>query len=452
MNNFLIKKGLDLKITGAAKKTLISSSFPKTIAIMPSEFKGLKPKLLVNEQKKIKGGQPLFFDKNEPDIKIVSPIAGKISKITFGERQVIKSIIIEPDWEGEHIKFEEKTSNDLNKMSRNEIIKLLQNAGLFIYLRQRPFDIIPNANCVPKSIFVNAMDSAPNAGDPAFILKNKQEELELGLSLLSKLTNGKVNLCYSSKKSSSFLNTLKYSTHYTFEGPHPAGLVGTHIHFVDPINKGETVWYINAAHLAEIGAFLKSGKFSPERIICLAGSGAKEQKYIKSFIGASVRSIIYDKLVDNNQRIINGTVLYGNKLNLDEHIGFYESNLQIIQEGHAKEFMGWAMPGIKKFSASSRVFLSSILPSKNWNFNTNIRGSHRPIIWTDVYDNVTPLDIYTNFLVKAILAKDIEECESLGILEVSEEDFALATYICPSKIDISSIIQIGLNMMVKEGY
>ena len=447
-----IKKGLDLNIAGRPGKVLDAAPKPETIALHPVEFKGVKPKLLVKENDMVKGGTPIFFDKNQPAVKFVSPVPGRIEKINYGQRRVITSIIIKADWNGEYINYGIKSIQDIRAMTREEAVAFLQESGAFIYLRQRPFDKIPYADRKPKTIFVNAMNTAPNAGEQGFMLKDKAEELQAGIEMLKKLTDGKIHFVRSHSGETSIFESLNGVEHHTFAGPHPAGLVGTHIHFIDPIKRGDIVWYLDAVHLAAIGSLLKTGEFSAEKIVCVAGSGVKEKKYFKAYIGTAVESLLSVGLEPEEQRIISGTVIYGDRIEKTGHIGFYQSNLQVIPEGRKRTFMGWAMPGLNRFSSSARAFLSSLLPSKPLVFDTNIKGGKRTIIWTELYDSVTPLDIYTNFLVKAILADEIEEAEKLGLLEAGEEDFALATYICPSKIDFCSIISQGLETIEKEGY
>lgn len=451
MANFKIKKGLDLSICGEAQKAFENSKTPEIIALNPTEFFAVKPKLLVKVDDSVKGGQPLFFDKNNLSVMFVSPVPGIITNIKYGERRSIQSILIKPDWDGDFVEFGEKTESNINALSRNDAISLLKKSGNFVYIRQRPFDKIPDSERIPKSIFINGMNSAPNAGDPAFILKGREKDIQYGISILKKLTDGKIHLCYDSASNDIF-KTLSDIEQHTFSGPHPAGLTGTHIHFIDPIAKGETIWYLDAVHVAAIGAFLKTGTFYNKKTICLSGEGCKNRKYYRTYAGASIESLVRNNLESEEQRIVSGTAIFGDKINRDDYLNFYRSDLQIIPEGRQRHLLGWLMPGLNMFSASSRSFISSILPKKLLHFNTNVKGGKRTIVWTDVYDQVMPLDIYTNFLVKAIIAEDIYEFEALGILEVSDEDFALATYLCPSKIDISLIIRKGLDIIEKEGY
>jgi Na+-transporting NADH:ubiquinone oxidoreductase subunit A len=420
--------------------------------LLPTEYNSIKPKLLVNEGSSVKGGEAVFINKKDPGVKFVSPVPGKIQEIRYGARRSIESIIIAPDWGGDYIDHGVHSSDSLGRLSREAALSYLKDSGVFPYIRQRPFDKIPVSDRSPKSIFINGMNSSPNAGDISFMVKDTSSELQQGIDLLKKLTDGRIHLCYSSDRSSDIFSGLAGVEHHRFSGPHPSGLVSTHIHFIDPINKGDIVWYLDATHLASIGSLLKTGKYSFRKTVCVSGSGLSEGRYLETCQGASVSSVLDGVLLSGEQRIINGTVLYGTSLDIQGHLGFYESNVQVIPEGGKRRLLGWAMPGFTLFSASSRAFVSSLFSGREWSFTTSLNGAHRSIVWTDVYDDVMPLGILTNFLVKAILADEIDEVESLGIYEVSDEDFALATYLCPSKTDISSIIRRGLDTLEKEGY
>ncbi|MBD3421958.1 MAG: Na(+)-translocating NADH-quinone reductase subunit A [Chitinivibrionales bacterium] len=452
MGSFKIGKGLDLKLAGAPQTEVTSAPRPQRVGIHPTEFRGVKPKLLCKEGETVKCGQSLFFDKRNPDVHFAAPAGGRIESVNYGPRRIIESIVIKPDWDAADVQFGTRSKSDISKMSREEALKLLLDSGAFVSFRQRPFDKIPDPSRAPKSIFITAMNSAPNAGDPAFMLKERGEELQLGIHLLTKLTDGKVHLCYDPQRDVETFAGLEGAQHHSFAGKHPKGLVGTHIHFVDPIKKGDIVWYLDAWHVYAIGWLLQRGTCCTEKVIALAASGVAQPRYIKTMVGAPLKPIIADSLKQGEMRLIAGTALFGETKSEDDYLPFYESNLQAIPEGRRRHFMGWAMPGFNAYSASSNVFASSLAPGKVWNFDTNLNGGHRTIVWTDVYDQVMPLDIYTNFLVKAILADEVDETEQLGLLEVSDEDFALATYLCPSKVDISAIIRRGLDVIEKEGY
>lgn len=452
MAEFRIKRGLDLRISGKASRTLSIAPRPESVALLPLEYNSIKPKLLVREGSVVKGGEALFINKKDPGVNFVSPLPGRVQEVRYGPRRSVESITIIPDWDGDYVDHGSHTSQSIDKLSRESAVSYLKDSGVFTYIRQRPFDKIPVPDRFPKSIFINGMNSSPNSGDISFMVQDKTTELQLGIALLKKLTDGKVHLCYSGDSGSDVFSGLTGVEHHRFSGPHPSGLVSTHIHFIDPINKGDIVWYLDATHLVSLGSLLKTGTYSPRKIVCVSGSGLSGGQYFETYQGASVSSFLKDLLPSGEQRIISGTVLYGSQIDPKGHIGFYESNVQVIPEGRQRRFMGWAMPGFSLFSASSRAFVSSLFFGKEWSFTTTLNGAHRSIVWTDVYDDVMPLGILTNFLVKAILAEEIDDVESLGIFEVSEEDFALATYVCPSKTDICSIIRRGLDTIEKEGY
>ena len=455
MTDFKIKKGLDIPLEGRADTDMVDVPYPKLVALYPSEFHINRPKFFVKEGAAVRAGTPLFYFKHAPDVKYVSPVSGTLSKIHYGEQRKVLAVEIMTDEKKECESFGPKTSADLQKMNREDVVRFLKDSGLLMFLRERPFDRVPTCARLPKSIFVNTMNTEPNAADQGWVLKDSLGDLQLGVDLLKKLTDGKIHVCISANNpNSKVFSSLKNVENHTFSGPHPAGLVSTHIHRVDPINKGECVWYLKAMHLANLGKSLRLGYFCAQWVVALCGTGVKdgERKYYRTYLGAKAGDIVKKRIREGHQRVISGTVLSGRNIGLDGFLNFYETTISVIHEGNYREFMGWALPGIQQYSASSRVFLSSIISkSKRFDLNTNKHGGHRTIVWTDVYDNVVPLDIYTNFLVKAILAGDIEEAEQLGILEVAPEDFALATFICPSKTEVSDIIREGLETIEKEG-
>lgn len=446
MAHYKISKGLSLQVLGSAVKNLTKKSQPRTVSIRPTDFKSMVPKLLKREGEVVKGGEPIFFNKLNEKVKFVSPVPGKVTKVHYGARRALLAIDIEADYSGEYVKH--TTDGSVKNLSREALVDLLSESGLFTFIRQRPYTKVPDPSIAPKAIFVNGMDTAPNAGDQEFVLKDRLSDLQLGLEALGKLTEGKVHFCSASESQEKLFDKVTSVEKHTFSGPHPSGLVGTHIHFIDPINTGHVVWYITAVDAARIGTFLKKGEFSPEKVFCVAGTGV-EGKYVQSVIGAPVAEVI-GNIPEGDIRLINGTVLFGDHVTPDGYTSYYDTNLQVIKEGRERFFFGWMTPGFKRFSETTRTCLSALLPKKLREFNTNLNGGVRAIVWTEVYDKYTPLDIYTNFLLRAALANNIEDVEKLGIYEVAEEDFALATYVCPSKVDVARIIGDCLDTLDKE--
>ncbi len=451
MTTFHIQKGHDLKLEGVPEYKIQDGPAIQTISCSPPDFKNLKPKLLVKEGDSVSAGTPLFISKQNPELQFLSPVSGTVKKLIYGERRTLLAVVIVLDGDRE-IDFGGMSEQQIESLGFDEAVRTLMQRGLFINLRQRPFDKIPDLHHRPKAIFVNGMDTAPNAANPGFLLQDRDADLHLGLKILSRLTEGAVHLCHADDAWSSVLEEAVDVQKHAFEGPHPAGLVSTHIHFIDPINKGEVVWTCNAVQVASMGKALRTGRVDADKVVVLSGTGIKNPTYIKTVQGASLEELLKDRVKEGDYRFINGTALYGTQVASNGYLSFYNNTLQVIPEGRARRLLGWAMPGADSLSISSVSYLSAFMPERAWDLNTNINGGHRTIVWTDVYDQVMPLDIYTNFLVKSILAEDIEESENLGILEVSGEDFALATYLCPSKTDVSDIIEQGLHIIEQEGY
>ena len=324
------------------------------------------------------------------------------------------------------------------------------DTGIWALIRQRPYDIIANPDESPKAIFISAFDSAPLAPDYDFILHGKGEVFQTGIDALSKLTDGKIHLSISADNvpTKVFTNTKRAEIH-SFSGPHPSGNIGVQIHHIDPINKGELVWHINPQDVLIIGKLFMEGIYDASRVIALAGSEVKHPKYYKTLIGASIKPIVENNLKEGNLRLINGNVLSGKTTSEDGFVGFYSHQITVIPEGDHYEFLGWALPGLKKFSMS-RTFFSWLMPWKKFQLDTNLNGGHRAFVLSGEYDKVLPMDIHPVYLIKSILAEDIDQMEKLGIYEVSAEDFALCEYVCTSKTNVQEIIHKGLELIRKE--
>ncbi|OFX60249.1 MAG: NADH:ubiquinone reductase (Na(+)-transporting) subunit A [Bacteroidetes bacterium GWA2_30_7] len=442
-----LNKGLNIRLDGEAEKIFIKTEISDKYAVKPTDFIGLTPKLLVKEGDEVKAGSPLFIDKYNPEINFVSPVSGKVSEIKRGERRRILEVIIDASKEIVYNNFEKI---DIEKASAQEIKTQLLKAGLWTFIIQRPYGIIANPAHTPKSIFISAFDTAPLAPDVDFVMQDDEEFLQKGINALKKLTNGVINLNVNGNYNVSKVFThLKNVELNKIEGIHPAGNVGIQIHHIDPINKGEVVWVINPQDVVAIGRFFEKRIFDAHRIIALTGSEVIHRKYYKTIIGSSVKTILKDNVSGNNFRVISGNVLTGKKIDFEGFIGFYDTQVTVIPEGNHFEFLGWGMPGLNKFSAS-KTFFSWMMPSKKYKLDTNINGGHRAFVMTNQYEKVVPMDIYPQYLLKAILAEDIDKMEQLGIYEVIEEDLALCEFVCTSKIDVQEILRKGLDLVRKE--
>lgn len=443
-----LKKGLDILLQGEAKRELTRLPLVHAYALKPEDFPGVTPKLLVRVDDAVKVGTPLFFDKYRPQVLFTSPVSGKVSAIVRGEKRKILEVVITPEAEQVYETFEMPA---VGAADREQIKSLLLNAGLWPMIIQRPYGIIANPQDTPKSIFVSGFDSAPLAPDMNFVLENEAENLETGFALLGKLTDGKVYLGLKNG-TSGVLNQVKNAEIRLFEGPHPAGNVGVQIHHIDPINKGDVVWTVDVQHVAMIGRFFRTGKVDMSKIIALTGSETAQPRYFSVIAGLPINSIVRQKelrLQTEKVRIISGNVLTGRRVEPEGYLGFYSNQVTVIPEGDTYEFLGWGMPRLNKFSVS-RSYFSWLCPKKHYRLDTNMNGGVRAYVVTGLYDKYLPMDIYPLYLLKAILAGDIDKMENLGIYEVIEEDFALCEFVDPSKTEMQAIIRQGIDLMIKE--
>jgi Na+-transporting NADH:ubiquinone oxidoreductase subunit A len=445
--NIRLKKGFDIPIKGIADKTIAGEAEPKMFAVKPVDFPGLIPKLNVKPGDNVKAGTPLFHDKLDPEILFTSPVSGRVMSVERGDRRKILEVVVEKTG-NDYVDFGKA---DPAALTREKIREHLLNSGLWPAIRQRPYHIIARPGDVPKSIFISGFDTAPLAPDFNFIMDNTPASyFQAGIAAISKLTDGKVNLVLNAKSTPSQTLTGCTGVEVSFvSGPHPAGNVGVHIHHIDPINKGETVWFINLQDVTAIGRLFLEGIYKPHRIIALAGSEVIHPQYYTMLSGGAVNSVTRENVKPGNMRYISGNVLTGSKISPAGYLGYYDSQVTVIPEGNYFEFFGWAAPGAGKLSFS-RTFLSSLLLGKSYRLDTNLHGGERAFVVTGQYEKVVPMDIYPMQLFKAILAGDIDMMENLGIYEVAEEDFALCEFICPSKIEIQAIVRNGLNLTKKE--
>lgn len=449
MSKFIkINRGLNIKLAGEASKLLESLPLADVFAIKPTDFTGLTPKLLIKEGDDVQSGTPLFYDKNNEAIKFCSPVSGEVIEIIRGDKRKILEIKILADKKIKYAAFPTANPNDLK---REKVIEALSSSGVWPFIRQRPFGIIANPNDTPKSIFISAFDSNPLAPDNDFIMEGDVEVFQTGLNALQKLTDGKIHLNINADTSpAATFNNATGVIINKISGPHPSGNVGIQIHHIDPLNKGEAVWYINPQDVLIIGKLFAQGKFDASRVIALTGSQVKEPKYYKTIVGSNIKNILNNGgLKTGENRIISGNVLTGTKIPSDGFLGFYDYQITVIPEGNQYEFMGWLSPGFNKFSMS-RTFFSWLRPNKIHDLNTNLHGEERPFVVTGEYEKVLPMDIYPVHLLKSILIEDIEMMENLGIYEVVEEDFALCEFVCTSKIKSQEIIRRGLDIIQKE--
>lgn len=438
-----IKKGLNINLIGEASKA-ISLHKAGEFAVKPTDFIGVFPRLMVKEGDKVKAGTPLFHDKFREQVNFASPVSGTVKEIRRGDRRVLEEIVIVAD---ETIEFHDFGKQDVATLDKNALIGLMMKGGLWPMVRQRPYSVIANPDASPKAIFVSGFDSSPLAPDLSFILKEDLNAFKAGMAVLGKLTAGKVHLGLPEGRNE--LAGIKGVETTFFSGPHPSGNVGIQIHKLNPVNKGEVVWVVNAQDVAIIGRFFTEGKYDTSMVIALTGSEVKNPAYHKVFKGTSVKELLANNIKSNNIRSISGNVLTGTKIRIDGFLGFYHHQISIIPEGNHHEFFGWAMPGFGKFSFS-KAFFSYLSPSRKYSIDTNLHGGERALVMTGQYEQVLPMDILPMQLIKACIIEDVELMEKLGIYEVDEEDFALVEFIDTSKTNIQKIIRQGLDLIRKE--
>ena len=421
----------------------MATSFPEKVSICPNEFRGIKPKLIVKEGDEVKVGSPLFFDKLKPDIMWPSPVSGKVVSIQIGARRVIEKIEISRIG-NETVKFRKFTKKEIEHSDRKTILDHILQANLFPLIRQRPFNKVANPIDLPRDIFISGHNSAPLAVNLSSLIEAEKELFQWGLTVLSKLTNGNVFL--SLNKHMDFNDVLVQ----TISGPHPSGNVGIQIHHTKPLCPGQKVWSVNAQHVLTLGKLFKLGNYDPKIIVTIGGSGASNPITIESISCASIESLIKSQSKDKAIRIVSGDILTGQKVDSDDFLGFYDSSISIINDEVKRPFLGMLSLGSNKTKYSLfNTFLS--FGNRLFNFTTSQNGELRAIVPLNAWEKVLPMDLYPNPLYRAILAKDIEEMEKLGIWECDDEDFALCSFACPSKIDVGAVIRDGLDLMELEG-
>jgi Na+-transporting NADH:ubiquinone oxidoreductase subunit A len=443
-----IKKGIDIHLVGEAKKE-VRNYEPQIFAIKPHDFIGVIPKLHVAEGDEVKVGTVLFHDKKNEDVLFTSPVSGKVKEVVRGEKRVILKVVVESDGKNEAIDFGKA---DPANVSRNEVIEKMIQSGTWTMLRQRPYSTIAKVQDNPKCIVVSMFDTAPMAPDNNFIIANQMEAVKAGAEALAKLTDGQVYLNVNSEETKKALEALKFSAKNisvnVFQGPHPAGNVSTQLNVLSPINKGEVVWYCYAQDIVSIGNLFLTGNYDSKRIFAFTGSEVKEPVYYATRIGADL-SGLYNNISSENVRIISGNVLTGTKINGNNVLGFYDTQVSVIPEGDHYQLFGWLAPNFKKFTSTNTMGASLCKKSRKV-LDTNLNGGIRPLIMTGNFEKVFPFDIYPMQLIKACIIKDIDQMEELGIYEIDAEDFALCEVIDPSKTPIQQIIREGLELLRKE--
>ena len=445
-NNIYLKKGLDLPINGAAAQNTKKVIVPDVVAVKPTDFRSLVPKLLVREGDKVLAGTPVLADKMSQNILFTSPVSGTVAEVVRGEKRKLLEVRIKADEKQEYVDFGVKK---VSSLSAEQIKEALLAAGLWPALTQRPYGIIANPESKPKAIFVSAFSTAPLAADTEFVLNGQIGHIQTAVDALGKMAGCKVHVCVNAANASSF-SKLQNVVLHSVSGKHPAGNVGVQIHHISPVQKGEIVWTVSPVMLAAIGKLFDTGKYDVSRKIAVTGPKAVNPAYVEGYPGISIKDLkeFYD--ASENLRYISGDVLTGTNVGAEGFIGFFDNQVTILEEGDKYELLGWAKPFRTKLFSASRTYFSWLTPNKKYDMDTNLHGGPRAFVVNDTYGKVLPMDLYPVYLLKACLANDIDKMEKFGIYEVLEEDLALCEYVCPSKIYIQQIITDSIALMLKE--
>ena len=444
-NVIKIKKGLDINLKGKASEVLLNGGKSETYAIVPDFYSGVLPKVVAKVGDKVKAGSVLMIDKNRPEIKFVSPVSGEVTAVNRGAKRKVLSIVVTPDAQ---IEYEEFGKKNVASLKGDEVKEAMLNAGMWPFVMQRPYDIVATPGETPRDIFVSAFYSAPLAPDFNYLVKGQEADFQTGLDALAKLTTGKV---YVGIRKGSAVQQVKGVELVEIAGPHAAANASVLINHTKPINKGETVWTVDPANVIIIGRLFNKGIADFSRKVVITGSETKEQGYVQAISGCTIKSLVGGRVAtDAHVRIISGNVLTGTKVSMEDYLGAYDNQITVIPEGaETHELWGFAMPRTNQYSMSHSYF-SWLMGKKEYVLDARIKGGKRAMIMSNEYDKVFPLDIYPEYLLKAIIAFDIDKMENLGIYEVAPEDFALCEFVDTSKIELQKIVRDGLTLLYKE--
>ncbi|VUS45637.1 Na(+)-translocating NADH-quinone reductase subunit A [Klebsiella pasteurii] len=444
-----ITKGLNLPIAGMPSQQISSKTAVKRVALLGEEYIGMRPSMAVREGDRVQKGQLLFEDKRNSGVRFTAPASGTISAIHRGERRVLQSVVIDVDGD-DAVHFPRYALADLAALTREAVQQQLMESGMWTAFRTRPFSKIPAPASVPAAIFVTAIDTNPLAADPQPIILAQREAFDAGLTLLTRLTDGKVHVCQASGGKLGG-HPVGQVTFNQFAGPHPAGLVGTHIHFLEPVSLKKQVWHLNYQDVIAVGKLFLEGELSSERIVALGGPQVKEPRLLKTCSGASLDELLADELLDDENRVISGSVLSGTHAQGPHaFLGRFHLQISVVKEGREKELFGWVMPGKDKFSIT-RTTLGHFMKRKLFNFSTDTNGGERAMVPIGNYERVMPLDILPTMLLRDLLAGDTDSAQALGCLELDEEDLALCTYVCPGKYEYGPALRSVLTQIEQEG-
>jgi Na+-transporting NADH:ubiquinone oxidoreductase subunit A len=444
-----ITKGLDLPISGLPEQKINAGPTVGKVALLGRDYIGMKPTMLVQPGDRVKLGQALFSDKKTEGIVFTSPAAGTIAEVNRGDRRVFQSVVIDVDGD-DAVEFPALAEHDLQTTDRDDIVNVLVESGLWTSLRTRPFSRVPAPGTQPRSIFVQAMDTNPLAASPLLVIREREHDFRFGLLALSRLTDGPVYVCRPPAQPMPGEDVANIQPE-EFEGLHPAGLPGTHIHLLDPVGPSKTVWTINYQDVIAIGSLMTTGRLSADRVIAVAGPSIERPELIRSRMGASLDEVFAGRLAAGNHRLISGSVLSGRaSTGVQGYLGRYHLQATAVAEGDQRDFLGWLTPGADRFSVRG-IFSSALDRTRRFAFSTSQEGNKRAMVPIGMYEQVMPLDILPTFLLRSLIVGDTEEAQALGCLELDEEDLALCTFVCPGKYEYGPLLRNSLTTIELEG-
>ncbi|KZX69214.1 NADH:ubiquinone reductase (Na(+)-transporting) subunit A [Vibrio sp. HI00D65] len=443
-----IKKGLDLPIAGTPSQVINDGKSITKVALLGEEYVGMRPTMHARVGDEVKKGQVLFADKKNPGVVFTSPASGKVIEVNRGAKRVLQSLVIEVAG-NEQITFNSYEANQLAGLDRDTVKAQLVESGSWTALRTRPFSKVPAIDSETQAIFVTAMDTNPLAAEPELIINEQSDAFVAGLDILSTLTNGKVYVC---KKGTSLPRSAQSNVEeHVFDGPHPAGLAGTHMHYLYPVNAENVAWSINYQDVIAFGKLFLTGELYTDRVVSLAGPVVNNPRLVRTQIGASLEELTDSELMPGEVRVISGSVLTGTQATGPHaYLGRYHQQVSVLREGRDKELFGWAMPGKNKFSVT-RSYLGHLFKGQLFNMTTTTNGSDRSMVPIGNYERVMPLDMEPTLLLRDLCAGDVDSAQALGALELDEEDLALCTFVCPGKYEYGQLLRECLDTIEKEG-
>ncbi len=449
MRKIRITKGLDLPISGAPRQAIAEGPAVDTVAVLGPDYVGMRPTMAVQVGDRVKLGQTLFADKKTPGVLYTAPACGEVIAVNRGAKRALESVVIRIAGD-EAETFAHFPEAQLEQLAPGEARDNLVRSGLWTAFRARPFGKVPPPDSTPRSIFVTAMDTNPLAARADVVVAEAADDFLRGLKVISRLTPGSVFVCRSPGAAIPG-DDLPLVEMVEFEGPHPAGLVGTHAHFLDPVGRDRTIWQVNYQDAIVIGRLFATGRLDPWRVISLAGPAVRDPRLIRTRLGASIDQLVEGELAEGENRVISGSVLSGYAAEgTMAFLGRYHLQVSALAEGRERKLFGWTMPGLDRFSVRN-LFASSLLPKKSFPLTTSRNGGPRAIVPVGAYENVMPLDMLPTFLLRALEVEDVEQAEALGCLELDEEDLALCTFVCPGKGDYGAMLRRNLTIIEKEG-